>query len=66
MKVSILEVGDYSDEPDIRRVFTSVEAAISHVPGGFVQMESWNEWLYFQDDVAERYATIRTYEVEDE
>ena len=64
-KVSILEIGEYHDGPDITRVFDSKEKAIKNIPVGFQRMKEYElKGLYYENKNKEEWLTIKTYKVE--
>lgn len=65
MKVAIFEIGDYYDNPDIVRVFSSVEKAIENVPSIFKERKVSLFLHYYENKTNERWLNIKEYEVED-
>lgn len=65
MKVAIFEIGNYYDNPDIVRVFSSVEKAVENIPFGFKERQDFPFYHYYENKTNERWLNIKEYEVED-
>lgn len=64
MKIAIFEIGNYHDDPDIIRVFSSVEKAIENIPSEFKEIQDFPFYHYYEDETNERWLSIEEYEVE--
>ncbi len=63
MSVSVLEIGNFHDPPDITRVFHTELRAIENVPAWFKRIVNASG-IYYEDKANERWLTIKTYRVE--
>ena len=58
--ISILEIGEFWDSPDITRVFVNEKTAMKYIPKGFEK----DYGLYFEHKNKRRWASVKTFEVE--
>lgn len=65
MKVAVLEIGKYFDSPNVVRVFKSEESAMKHISKGFKKITSVLHCHYYEDDIREKWAAIKGYELEE-
>ena len=63
MSVSILEIGNFHNAPDVTRAFFTDSGAIKAIPAWFKRIDN-ARGIYYEDEVNERWLTIKTYRVE--
>lgn len=64
MNVALYQEGETWESPNIIRIFVSMEVAIFALPVGFEIQELTTHYVTAMDKSRERWATIKTYEVE--
>jgi len=66
MKVTILEIGNYYDYPDITTIFLTRQKAINNIPIGFVKLNTpldGKKYSYYESKLRERWLSIKEHEV---
>ncbi len=63
MSVSVLEIGNFNDSPDTTRIFYTEMGAVNQIPYGFKKIDN-AMGIYYEDEIDERWLTIKTYRVE--
>lgn len=61
MEVAIFEIGNFHESADITKVYATAELAIESIPVGFKKMMDFSG--YWENQVDERWVTIKTYTV---
>jgi len=64
MEIALFESGYYYDNPDIVRVFSTIERAIDNIPPEYEKKETYME-LYYENQKHARWLSITIYKVEE-